>query len=73
MPKVEEQLPMGAEVLDRRPVDAMSNIVLAYTNRGPDPYVTWAEYVVENGKNHYYWGHYFDREEDARADFEERK
>jgi len=41
----------------------------AENKNAPSPFVTW-QFTDENGKRDYYWGHYFSREDSARADYD---
>ena len=46
--------------------------VLAESQTAPAPFVTWQFTVNERGKRDYFWGHYFNDGNRAKADMEAR-
>lgn len=48
-----------------------TGFVFAHNKNAPQPFVTW-KFNEENGKRNYYWGHYFNDENRAKADLDIR-
>lgn len=64
---------IAAETYSTGPWSKANRVVLGRheTRFGPQ-FVTWESTTAPAGKIDYFWGHYFDREEQARADYHRR-